>query len=93
MRTSNFSGEALTVQEHILSVDSATLDLQAAWIIDSGASSHMTGDREHLQDLQEVPERCLTLPDGGSFAVTQQDQLYSHIQQEYVSKISYSSQD
>jgi transposase InsO family protein len=37
------------------------------WVIDSGASTHLTGHLENLINIRKAPPVTVTIPDGGSF--------------------------
>ena len=42
------------------------------WIIDTGASHHMTGRLKHLIDIREVTRCFIGLPDGKQIAATKE---------------------
>ncbi|OWZ09587.1 Retroelement pol Polyprotein [Phytophthora megakarya] len=71
-------GEAASV---VFSVDDATEDCRRGWIVDSGATSHMTGHVDNLTGLRELKEpRVLTVASGDSLVATAVGQapLYKH---------------
>lgn len=37
---------------------------ERSWIIDSGASNHMTGDLKQLRDVREIPSCPVGMPNG-----------------------------
>ena len=46
--------------------------LYGPWIIDTGASNHMTGILEDLQDMVDIPSCPVCLPDGSNSAATKE---------------------
>ncbi|GMF36752.1 unnamed protein product [Phytophthora fragariaefolia] len=71
-------GEAASVA---FSVDDAAEDCKRGWIVDSGATSHMTGHVDNLVSVRELEEpRVLTVASGDSLVATAMGQapLYKH---------------
>lgn len=45
-------------------------NIQSMWIIDSGATNHMTGNRERFSSLRNIPVVAIGLPDGDHVLAT-----------------------
>ncbi|RVW16686.1 Retrovirus-related Pol polyprotein from transposon TNT 1-94 [Vitis vinifera] len=52
---------AVTGESTFIATTSEQIDYEKDWIIDSGCSNHMTGDKEKLQDLSEYKGRHMVV--------------------------------